>query len=127
MSKMKELYEKVSADKSLQEEFGSILQDAEKTGEADTKEKLIKFAKAQGYDISIEEMQAFFSKITEKNSTELSAAELDMVAGGKGLAIFISIVGLGVICGIASLATEIEYKQKPETHMDCKTTFEDCL
>ena len=78
----------------------------------------------QGYDITIEEMQAFFSELADNSSTELSAAELDMVAGGKGLAIFISIIGLGVACGFASLATEIEYKLKPETHMDCKTTFE---
>ncbi len=121
---MKELYEKAAKDETLQAKLTEILSKTGNLGEDAVKEKLIQFAKEQGYDITIEEMQAFFNVLAEKDQSELSSTELDMVAGGKGLAIFISIIGLGVACGFASLATEIEYKLKPETHMDCKTTFE---
>ena len=50
MSKMQELYEKVSKDSMLQEKFVKIMKDAEAAGEKATEEKLTAFAKEAGYD-----------------------------------------------------------------------------
>ena len=84
MSKMKELYLKVSKDETLQEKVTTIMKDAEKAGEEATTEKLIAFAKDAGYDIKADEMQSFFKELAEKDNGELSESEMDMVAGGKG-------------------------------------------
>ena len=99
MSKMKELYEKVAKDSALQAKFNAIMSDAEKTGEAATGEKLKAFAKEAGFEISLDEMKAFFKELTEKEKGELSDTELDMVAGGKdGGDVANSIWSVGIGC-----------------------------
>ena len=52
----------------------------------------------------MKEMQTFFKGLAETNKTELSAEELDMVAGGKtqGWVIY-SLASLGIGCAIASI------------------------
>lgn len=84
MSQMKELFEKVSNDTTLQEEFSAIMNDAQSAGVDATKEKLTAFAKNAGYDVSLEEMAMFFKDLIKKAEGELADIELDMVAGGKG-------------------------------------------
>ena len=106
MDAMKELYEKVSKDVTLQEKFTMIMKDAEKAGEEATKEKLISFAKEAGYAVTTEEMQEFFKGLAETKEGELSDAELDQVAGGKGgltLGTVVSIFGFGLGCAVTSL------------------------
>jgi predicted ribosomally synthesized peptide with nif11-like leader len=82
MVKMKELYEKITGDSTLQAKFGEILNEAEKAGRQATDLRLAAFAKEAGYDISAEEMREFFRDLAEKRNGELSDAELDSVAGG---------------------------------------------
>ena len=79
MYKIKELYQKVAADNVLLEKFQAILKDAEAAGKKATEEKLIAFAKEAGYDVTIEEVQAF----SAQSKGELNDDELDVVAGGK--------------------------------------------
>ncbi len=106
MSNMKELYEKVAADSTLQAKFAAIMKDAEKAGNA-TREKLTAFAKEAGYDVTIEEVQAFFKELTESKERELSDSELDHVAGGKsiggGFNVAMSFISLGIGCAFSSL------------------------
>lgn len=106
MDKMKELYEKVSKDGTLQAKFNAILSEAEEAGEAATGEKLLAFAKEAGFDATLAEMQDFFKKLVERKEGELSDTELDMVAGGKGLTSIFNIVAsagtLGIACAVGS-------------------------
>ena len=60
MSQMKELYEKVAASEELRTQFSSILQAAKEVGEEETSNKLIQFAKDQGFSITIPEFKDFF-------------------------------------------------------------------
>ena len=83
MSKMKELYEKVAADSTLQAKFAEIMNDAEKAGKVETEKKLVAFAKETGYEVTVEEMDDFFNKL-ETEEGPLSEEELDAVAGGEG-------------------------------------------
>lgn len=83
MGQMKELYAKVAADSTLQAKFTEIMKDAEEAGKEATAEKLIAFSKDAGYDVSIEEMAAFFDEQSNNNG-QLDDADLEMVAGGKG-------------------------------------------
>lgn len=83
MSKMKELYEKVSKDGALQSKFNAILNDMKQVGEQATNQALLAFAKEEGFDVSLEEMQEFFQSLSKPKEGELSELELDMVAGGK--------------------------------------------
>jgi predicted ribosomally synthesized peptide with nif11-like leader len=83
MEKMMELYQKVAGDKTLQEKFGEILNNAEQAGQKATDSKLVEFAKEAGFDVSAEEIREFFNTAAEKGSGELSDSELDSVAGGK--------------------------------------------
>ena len=104
MSKMQELFEKVSKDNALQEKFSAIMKDAEKAGKEETEAKLTAFAKEVGYVVSVEEMQTFFKELAEKGKDELSDSELDMVAGGKTqgwVAFSIGTVGIG--CALGSI------------------------
>lgn len=116
MSQMKELYEKVSMDAGLQEQFSQIVKEAEQTGEQATGEKLLAFAKGAGYEVSLEEMREFLMALIEKQPGELSELELDMVAGGKltmdefiegaqGVAQWaaVSIATLGIMCVIMAI------------------------
>lgn len=98
MEKMKELYEKVAADSTLQAKFAEIMNDAESAGKEETEVKLLNFAKESGFDISTEEMIAFFSEKSTNHASELNDAELDMVAGGKSL-------GGSLLNGLASVAS----------------------
>lgn len=107
MSKMHELYEKVSKDIALQEKFKAIMKDAETLGEEAMNETYLAFAKSAGYDITIEEMQAFFKDLVEKEHGELSDAELDLVAGGKTHGDVLSWISLGIGCAITSAINEV--------------------
>lgn len=105
MSKMSELYIKVSSDPALLAKLQGIL-DAQSGGDAESaKAALLSFAREEGSDVTWEEIQAFFKDISEQPSKALSEAELDMVAGGKDeLTPFqiMSIVTLGLLCGTTS-------------------------
>lgn len=83
MNRMKELYEKVSRYSPMQEKLARIIRDAERAGLEETKKKLAAFAQEHGYDVTIKEMQEYFREIAEERASELSDAELDIVAGGK--------------------------------------------
>lgn len=82
---MKELYEKVAANSTLQENFAVIMKGAEEAGEEATNANLVAFAKEAGYEVTLEEMRKFFKEMAESKESELSDVELDMVAGGKDL------------------------------------------
>lgn len=85
MSKMKELYDKVAADLTLQEKFLEIMGGAEDVAGDVTGQKLVDFAKDAGYDVTRDEMKDFFQDaMAESKEGVLSEADLDMVAGGKG-------------------------------------------
>lgn len=104
---MKELYEKVAADSALQAKFNEIMSAAEKYGRKATENKLTAFAKEEGYDVTVEEMAAFFKQLSEEHKGQLSESELDMVAGGKG-GVFLSIGTLGLMCAAGSVVSEID-------------------
>ena len=122
MEKMQELYEKVSKDEALQAKFAEISNNAEKTGEEATSQKLIAFAKEVGYEVTTEEIKAFFQNMLEKQSGSLSDAELDMVAGGKSvqgtILVILSVATLGISCAITSASVEAK------TPGACGSTFQ---
>lgn len=104
MAKMKELYEKVAADKDLQEKFSSIVKAAESAGQEATEKKLVAFAREAGYEVSIEEARKFFKILSEEKGGALSDSELDMVAGGKNLDFILTSIGsLGLECAVNSI------------------------
>lgn len=111
MSMMQELYTKVAGNSALQEKFNQILKDADNVGTSATEQKLLDFAQAEGYEISIEEMGAFFQSLSENRAGELSDMELDQVAGGKSTqgtqSIYISVVTLGLVCAVGSVVAEL--------------------
>lgn len=110
MSHMQELFERVGKNGVLLAKFNQIVEHAEQEGKEATEEKLIAFAKAEGFDISVTEMSEYFKKLPETGAGELSDAELDMVAGGKSthgaLNIVMSVVGLGFGCLFISAGAE---------------------
>jgi predicted ribosomally synthesized peptide with nif11-like leader len=83
MEKMKELYDKVAKDSALQIKFAEIMKAAEKAGSEETEIKLVAFAKEEGYELTIDEIRDFFSKLEPRKEGTLSEEELDLVAGGK--------------------------------------------
>lgn len=82
MEEMRELYEKVAKSPMLQKKLTWIAGEAAAAGRKKTRERLIDFMKEAGFDISIEDMRAFFSDRAEKRQTELTETELETVAGG---------------------------------------------
>lgn len=118
MSKMEELYAKVAADSILQEKYQKTLTDVSLPAtkedldvaalEKQTLDVMIRFAKEQGFEVTGEEIKEFFSEKAALQNTELSAAELDAVAGGKtagGYACFqsFSIATFVIGCIVASV------------------------
>ena len=81
MSKMNELYAKVATDSALQEKFGKIVEEG--GDEAAVGEKLITFAKDQGYDVTLSDIEEFFKSLAEPTNGQLSEEEMEAVAGGK--------------------------------------------
>ena len=127
MGKMKQLYEKVGEDSTLQEKFNEILEAAQKAGPEETEKKLVAFAKEAGYEVSLDEMKDFFKELAENDKGELSDAELDMVAGGKSLTgifhVFTSVASAGLSCAANSAAEEA--KHYASEHLpDCRDYFE---
>ena len=110
MGKIQELYSKVAGSSALQETFNQIMADAEKDGTEAAEQKLVQFAQAEGYEISIEEMRAFFVGMATQASGELSDAELDQVAGGKSfngaMAVTMSVL-IVATCIVGSLVAEL--------------------
>lgn len=101
MSQMKALYEKVANDAELQAKFAAILQTAEQDGWEDTEQKLVALSKDAGYEVGLEEMQAFLKEVTPSPDGELSDMELDLVAGGKGEGTSIAITGAATSIALA--------------------------
>jgi hypothetical protein len=60
MFKMKELYQTVERDSSLQAKFNQVMAEAEGDGQRVTEDKLLAFAREAGFEVSLEEMQLFF-------------------------------------------------------------------
>ncbi|MDD3169012.1 MAG: Nif11 family protein [Eubacteriales bacterium] len=127
MDKMKQLYEKVAADSTLQAKFSQIMKEAEKAGQKETEAKLTAFAKEAGYAISLDEMRVYFQELAEQDKGLLSDAELDMVAGGKsfnGIGNTIgSVITLGITCVTGSVLWELE-RMDGESSMGCKDHFQ---
>jgi predicted ribosomally synthesized peptide with nif11-like leader len=127
MDKTKQLYEKVAGDSALQAKFNAILKEAEKAGEAATKEKLTAFAKEAGFEVSLDEMKDFFKSLAEKGEGELSDTELDMVAGGKSLSgifhVFTSVASAGASCIANSAGEEVKSRYSDGLLPDCKDYF----
>jgi predicted ribosomally synthesized peptide with nif11-like leader len=119
MENMKKLYEKVAGDSALQAKFEVIMNAAEKAGQEVTEEKLVTFAKEAGYAVTLEEMQQFFKNMSEAENAELSAQELDMVAGGKAgvMPVVSSVISMGVTCATGSAAYAVSGHK-------CKEYFE---
>lgn len=82
MSKMKELYKKVAADEGLQQRINQIFEAAGADADA-AAQKLVGFAKEQGYDVTDAEIGEFFKSMAETSGGPLSDQDLDSVAGGK--------------------------------------------
>lgn len=53
---------KSTADRTLEAKFAEIMKDAEQAGEDTTSKKLVGFAKDAGYEVTIDEMKAFFKE-----------------------------------------------------------------
>jgi len=106
MEKMKALYEKVAKDASLRVKFDKIMEDAEKTGLEEEGKKLVTFAEEAGFDVTFDEIVAFFESLIDKREGELSETELDMVAGDKAktIKVLVSIVTVGSGCAAGSIA-----------------------
>lgn len=108
MDNMKELYKKVAGDTALQKKFIEIMKDAETAGAEVIVKRLIAFAGDEGFEVTPFEVQEFFRNLSQQESGVLSEDELDAVAGGKGgVALFVSVLGYGVGCGIASALAEV--------------------
>lgn len=127
MEKMRELYEKVAGDKTLQAKFEEIMNNAEHADKEETELKLAAFAKEAGYDINLDEMSAFFKQLAEKNNGQLSDTELDMVAGGKSLSgifhVFSSVASAGISCAVNSAAEEAKHRSTDGILSNCKDYF----
>ena len=113
MSDMKALYEKVAKDATLQDRFNQVLIESKQAGQEKTEEKLIAFAKDAGFEITLSELQDFFSGLEEPSQGELSEAELDIVAGGKStsetaqaIALSITIIGCVIMRSVNQNSTE---------------------
>ncbi len=80
MSKITEFYAKAMENEDIKKELIEILGDR-KFEEADDTQlvKIGDVAKKTGYEISMDEVKAYFSK----EDTELDIDDLDAVAGGK--------------------------------------------
>ena len=118
MSNMKDLYAKVAGNPALQQEFSQIMADAEQDSQkgdsssrAATEEKLLAFAREAGFEVSIQEMQAFFQGMAAQAEGELSDAELDQVAGGKSKVgtenVTMSVLSFRTVCAVGSVIIEI--------------------
>lgn len=109
MNQMQDLYRKVAGDPILQQKYCQILAASDQAGPVSTEEKLQTFAKEAGYEVSIQEMQAFFQGMTAKAEGELSDAELDQVAGGKvnPSVVIASVFTLGIVCAAGSIADAV--------------------
>lgn len=121
MTRMQELYEKVGKDSGLQAQFSQIMADAEQAGKTATEEKLLAFAREAGFEVIIQEMQAFFQGMAAQAEGELFDAELDQVAGGKSsngaLAIVESVISFGIACALNSISAAI-------SKLDCAAKYQ---
>ena len=128
MSSMHDLYTKVAEDPILQQKFSLIMAEAEQAGQIDdpsgkaaTEEKLLAFARGAGFEVSIEEMQAFFQGMAAQAEGELFDAELDQVAGGKSsngaLAIVESVISFGIACALNSISEAL-------SKLDCAAKYQ---
>ena len=126
MNNMEKLYQKVSADASLQQKFSEIMKDSESAGKEAIDAKLLDFAREAGFEITVEEMNRFFAGKIQGTKDELSDAELDAVAGGKtdsGFATAVmSVLTVGVYCAVAS-PTHALFNAVDSSFTSCQDMF----
>lgn len=109
MSQIDALYQKVAADGVLQAKFLEILKNAKIAESSETENMLVSFANDAGFSVSIEEAREYFSRLQKQGSdeSEMTSAELDLVAGGKVTpgedAVLLSIFSGGIGCLLTSV------------------------
>lgn len=91
MKTLDELYVEVLSNDELKKEFIGISDE----------NAILDFAKKNGCDVTLEELNAFFKAKAEER--ELSDSELEEIAGGKSAGsifgnIFLSTVTIGLVC-----------------------------
>jgi predicted ribosomally synthesized peptide with nif11-like leader len=78
MEKVKEFYDALASDEALRKRAEALNEKlGEQSGEDEAKAEIIAFAKAEGYDFTAEELDAY-----AKQAKALSDDELETVAGG---------------------------------------------
>ena len=78
MEIIKKFYEALSTDEAMRER-AKTLSEKPTSDEAEAMERIIAFAKTEGYSFTVEDLRAFF---TSSRAKELSDEELENVAGG---------------------------------------------
>ena len=108
MKQMQELYNKTAQSEELQEKLTAILKDAKKDGKETFEAKLTGFAKEAGYDLSLRDLMEFIDRLPAKEKdTELTEAELDLVAGGKSANGVMNIIGNVLTLGVPYIIRSI--------------------
>lgn len=107
MKPLQELYEKIAREPSLQKEFLSLLNQKEQEKKEVYMDRIVSFAKEQGYLVTAFEVDAFLQELANPAEGELSDAQLDMVAGGKSVGgaftIAMSVFSAGILCVMKSI------------------------
>jgi len=111
---LKEFYQKVATDPSLQKE---LMEAVGAAAEEEKTEAFLAFGKKYGVEATEEEVKEFFAAMQAEG--ELSDDELDAVAGGKvdGQMVGISVVTFGLGCAIGSIAMEVKADLCKESFM----------
>ena len=106
MENARRFYEKVSADKGLQQKIGELIKkDPKKIGAV-----IIKTAKENGFEFTEAEMKAYIAEKakTVKPNQELSDSQLESVAGGgKTDWVVESIASVGASCAASATFREV--------------------
>jgi len=109
---VKLMFEKISKDGTLQKQYAEMMAAHGREADNALAGKLIELGKSCNFNFSKNDLAAARAELLDmKNSSpELSDDDLEKVAGGgsmsKGVAVFVSIGGLGVACGFYSAIWE---------------------
>ncbi len=107
---VKQMFGKIEKDAALKGKYAQLMQAHQKDAEKAMADKLIEFGKTSGFAFSKDDLLAARADFTDKanSNKELSDGDLANVAGGgaqKNFAIGTSIISLGILCAIGSIAS----------------------
>jgi len=123
---VKQMFGKMEKDSALKDKYAQLVQSHQNESEKKLTEKLVELGQTSGFVFSKDDLVAARAELIDNANSngELADGDLAKVAGGgrlsKSVAIYGSVITLGVMCAVYSVISEVQNPGQCKDDMSVK-------